>query len=94
MGHTSAVDMVAEAGVEGALEWHLRCNHYPPVPLSVLPVAVRVIAAANAGLWDAKVQLPKGVTYRGEQAAPVSACVTAWHLDAFLSPEEGEDYGD
>lgn len=89
MGNMNALgmaDAVAEGQVsqDAALEWHLRSNHFPPLPSELVPVARRVIDKANAGEWDANVRLPKGISYRGSSLAPVAACVDAWHLDAFL----------
>jgi hypothetical protein len=93
MGHMSAVDMVAHASQDNALRWHLQANHYPPLPSSLLPVAKRVIQKAKRRDWDARVRLPKGILWKGKTTAPVSACVEAWHLDAFLEQEDqgGED---
>ena len=57
MGATGAFGM-AEAVTDGsvslsaALHWHLRSNHYPPHPLSMIPVAVAAVEAMNAGDYD------------------------------------------
>lgn len=94
MGHTQAAafaEAVAdgEVSLEAALEYHLTANHFPPIPRSVIPVAVKVIELANVGEFDADVELPDGITYRdGRSSAPVWACCEAWHLDAFLEPDE------
>jgi hypothetical protein len=70
--------------IDQALTWHLTANHYPPLPLSILPVCKRAIEKANRGQWDAKVRLPEGVSYRGAKLAPVWAVVEQHHLDAFV----------
>jgi len=67
-----------------ALEWHLQANHYPPVPLSMLPVCEKAIVKARAGKWDAKVRLPKGCTFKGSVYAPVDEIVRGHHLDTFI----------
>lgn len=84
MGRLAAEDFAAHASLETALHWHLTSNHFPPLPLSILPAALLVIELANAGEWDTRVDLPEGVTWRGETTAPVLACVEGWHLNAFL----------
>lgn len=85
MGSMAASDMVAYDGVNDAtLTWHLTSNHYPPLPIELLPVAKRVIRKANDEQWEANVRLPEGITYKGSTLAPVWACVEAWHLDAFI----------
>lgn len=80
-------------GLEAALSWHLGHNHYPPIPDSFIPAAVAAIAAANEGEWDREIELPEGITYRGESTAPASAIIEQHHLDAFLHNEEDDfDY--
>lgn len=93
MGNLQAQEFASMVEDEGldlttALEWHLTANHFPPLPLELVPVAVKVIDLANQEDWDAEVELPEGVTYKDRGTAPVYACVEAWHLDAFL--EGGE----
>lgn len=70
-----------------ALDWHLRCNHYPPVPISFVPVCVKAIEHANVGEWDKLIKLPPGCFYKGESKAPVSAIVEQHHLVSFLESE-------
>jgi hypothetical protein len=38
--------------------------------------------------WDARVQLPEGITYRGEGSAPASAIIEQHHLDAWVISDE------
>lgn len=84
MGRLAAEGMLEMAGFDAALDWHMKTNHYPPLPSSLIPVAKIVIEKAKQGRWDARVKLPEGVSYQGKRIVPVSACVEAWHLDAFL----------
>lgn len=87
MGYTNARDMKEYApSLDVALDWHLRSNHFPPLPLSLIEPAKRAISLAQAEEWDELIELPEGVEHRryGKQA-PVHECVRAWHLDAFLS---------
>jgi len=69
-----------------ALTWHFRCNHYPPLPVSLVKVAVRIIKRVTANKLDYtdNVRLPKGITYKGSTLAPVSVCIEAWHLQDWL----------
>lgn len=77
-----------EVKLLAALEWHLRCNHYPPVPISFVPVCIKAIEHANKGEWNALVKLPQGCSYRGASQAPVDAIVEQHHLESFLDSEE------
>jgi len=80
-------DAVGEGhcSLETALRWHLQSNHYPPLPLGLLPVCVAAIDAAIAGDWDNDIELPDGITWRGSSSAPVHAVIEAHHLEAFLT---------
>ena len=84
MGRMQAEEMKDLAGLDQALSWHLQSNHYPPVPLSMLPICKEAIEHANTGDWDTLLKLPKGCSFRGSDKAPVSAIVEQHHLDTFL----------
>lgn len=87
MGYLAAADMAAQTDLESALSWHLRSNHFPPVPQTMVAPGVAAIAACESDV-DRMVDLPAGVTWRGQDAAPAWALVEALHLHAFLSDEE------
>jgi len=96
MGTTGATAMAEEVAVnnikmEQALVWHLQCNHYPPVPVSMVAPCIRAIEKANRGEWNAQVRMPKGITYRGKSLAPVSTVIEQHHLESFLDCDE-EDW--
>lgn len=92
MGYKSAVEISeSELTIEQKLEWHLRGNHYPPVPSSMVKPCIEAIDLANQGYWSAEVQMPEGVSYRGSSTAPASAIVEQHHLYAFMDTD-GEDY--
>lgn len=84
MGNLAATDMLNHTDVDTALAWHLRSNHFPAVPLSMLEPCKEAIANAECGDYDAEVELPEGVTYRGRTTAPTWAMVEQHHLDAFI----------
>jgi hypothetical protein len=70
--------------LEDAIGMHLRGNHYPPVPLSMVPVCIEAIDAFNEGDASVMVKLPEGVSWRGQLEAPAYAIIEAHHLDAWL----------
>jgi len=97
MGSTQAMgfkELVDEGScnLDTALIWHLRSNHYPPVPLSMLEPCKLAIQLANAGDWDAMIDLPEGVTFRGSTQAPVSNMIESHHLDTFLDCDDDDYY--
>ncbi len=86
-GYASAVGMAAAAPLRVALEWHLQSNHFPPVPLVMVPVAEKAIKAARQNRGRL-IRLPDGVTYRGEPRVSAAVVVEVLHLEAFVNLEE------
>jgi len=76
-----------------ALRIHLTSNHYPPIPLMMLPVAKRALEKARRGEWEKKLRMPKDVTHKVYgKLVPVHEVMSHMHLDTFLDTEEGEYY--
>lgn len=69
--------------LDTALIWHLRSNHFPPIPLDNLPVAKEAIEKANAEEWEAMIYVPTAA-----RELPVWRIVEGMHLETFLGPEE------
>ncbi len=89
-GYASAVGMAAAAPLRVALEWHLQSNHFPPIPVVMVPVAERAVLAARRGDYARHLRLPAGVLWRGKRSAPVSAFVESFHLAAFIDTQEAQ----
>jgi hypothetical protein len=99
MGNLAAIDMAStETSIEQQLAWHLRANHYPPVPVEMVQPCIEAIGITLQVQWgDANfndpVDLPDGVTWRGQTTCPANALVDSFHLDAWvdaLNEDEGE----
>lgn len=93
MGANTARDMAEQVALSNvrldvALEYHLTGNHYPPLPRSLVPTCKAAIQNALNDDWDALVELPEGISWRGEKFAPTSECVREWHLSLFLDNDE------
>ena len=71
------------------LDFHLRANHYPPVPSSMVQTCIDSIVAYNDGNPNKEIELPQGVTWRGMTSAPAHAIIEAHHLDPWLNEDEG-----
>ena len=67
-----------------ALKLHLQNNHYPPIPLSMVPVCKKALENAKRGDWESLIELPEPITFRGEKSAPTYEIIDAHHLDVFL----------
>ena len=75
--------------LDQAIGYHLQGNHYPPVPLSMVQPCVEAIYAVNDWRSDESIDLPNGITYKGETTAPAWAIVEQHHLDAWVQ-NDGE----
>jgi len=91
MGSLQAQEMAELLPLEEALHYHLRVNHYPPVPVEMIPVCVEAIEAYQELDWHREIELPEGVSYRGLTTAPASAIVEAHHLDSWVYENDWED---
>ena len=77
--------------IEDAIAWHLRSNHFPPIPLSMVPVCIEAIENALEGNWTKLVSLPEGVGYKGLTAAPTDAIIEQHHLHPWVELDEEYD---
>ncbi len=89
MGNITAHDLVENViDIKQSIYIHLTGNHYPPVPPTMVEPCIEAIYAASDGDWNRLIELPSGVTWKGQTNAPVSAIVEAHHLDAWIDSEE------
>jgi len=74
--------------LETAIGYHLQGNHYPPVPLSMVQPCIDAIDAFYDEDYNKLIEMPEGVSYRGEKFAPASDNIEQHHLDAWLPESE------
>ena len=86
MGYNTALDLSEELelDLEMAISIHLRSNHYPPVPLSMVQPCIDAIDAYYDEDYDKLIEMPEGVSYKGDTHAPAWAIIEQHHLDAWL----------
>lgn len=90
MGRLTAMEIAeTELTLEDQITWHLKSNHFPPIPKSMVKPCMEAIDAANEGNWEKLISLPEGTGYRGLTVAPVHAIVEAHHLETWIT-DEGE----
>ena len=90
MGNQLAHDLaqgVFDIKLEQQIVMHLQHNHYPPVPREMVEPCMEAIRLYNQGDWEGEVQLPEGVSFRGQDTAPVTAIITQHHLDWWLDDD-------
>jgi len=81
-------DLFPELDLETAIGMHLRSNHYPPVPLTMVEPCIAAIDAYWEGDREKHIELPAPITWRDKNYAPAFAIVEGHHLDAWLPQEE------
>jgi hypothetical protein len=91
MGSLQANEMAHMMSLDDSLTWHLRSNHYPPIPLTMLEPCKAAIEAGMEEDWDREIELPEGVFYKGLTTAPAWAMIEQHHLDAWLAYDEEEE---
>lgn len=69
------------------LSIHFRHNCYPPVPLSMVDVAIEAINHYNAGYFNEILSLPDGITYQGKDSARAYKIIENFRLDAWIDSE-------
>jgi hypothetical protein len=90
MGYNTALDLSEELelDLEMAIGIHLRSNHYPPVPLSMVQPCIEAIDAYYDEDYRREITLPEGVLWRGQVTAPADAIIDQHHLSAWLPENE------
>ena len=91
MGLTTAIALEEDLSIEAGLAYHLQGNHYPPVPVSMVQPCIDAIDAYYEEDYQREINLPEGISWRGNTSCPASAIVEAHHLEAWLP--EYEDQG-
>jgi len=85
MGYNTAIDLSdSDLDLESQIGYHLRANHYPPVPLAMVQPCIDAIDAYWEEDFTRLIDLPKDITWRGNTQAPANAIIEAHHLDAWL----------
>jgi hypothetical protein len=99
MGSVTALgikEMVLD--LETQILYHLKANHYPPVPAEMVTPCIKAIDAYYEEDFDRRIDMPKvgdfQILYKGLTDAPAWAIVEQHHLDVFIQPEYDESASD
>jgi hypothetical protein len=83
--------------LETQILYHLRGNHYPPVPAEMVAPCIEAIDAAYEEDYDRMIDMPKvgdfQILYKGDTQAPAWAIIEQHHLSTFIDPVD-EYYGE
>jgi len=96
MGSMTAIGLADSVlDLETQLAYHLRGNHYPPVPIEMVQPCIEAIDAAYDEDWDRMIDMPLvgdfQILYKGAKQAPAYAIIEQHHLDWFINSESDED---
>ena len=89
MGSVTAIGLAdTTLDLETQLLYHLKGNHYPPVPAEMVKPCIEAIDAYYDEDYDRMIDMPMvgdfQILYRGETQAPARAIVQQHHLDFWL----------
>jgi len=97
MGSVTALgikEMVLD--LETQILYHLKANHYPPVPAEMVTACIDAIDAYYDEDYDRMIDMPKvgdfQILYKNSTQAPAHAIVEQHHLEVFI--ESVEDWQD
>ena len=83
MGYTQAMEMADMMDLEQGIRWHLRYNHFPPVPSEMIPVAVKAVKLCNRGKYETKIRTPYEHRVYGWKV-PANVVVDCYHLEPWV----------
>jgi hypothetical protein len=93
MGSVTAIGLADSVlDLETQILYHLKGNHYPPVPAEMVQPCIDAIDAYYDEDYDRMIDMPMvgnfQILYRGETQAPAHAIVDQHHLSWFIQPAE------
>lgn len=99
MGSVTAIGLADSVlDLETQILYHLKGNHYPPVPSEMVTPCIEAIDAFYDEDYGRLIDMPKvgdfQILYRGETQAPAHAIVDQHHLHWFIDSAEDIDLFD
>jgi hypothetical protein len=95
MGSVTAIGLAdTTLDLETQLAYHLKGNHYPPVPIEMVKPCIEAIDAFYDEDFNRMIEMPMvgdfQILYKGMSHAPASAIVEQHHLEWFINPVDEE----
>ena len=95
MGSVTAIGLAdTTLDLETQLLYHLKGNHYPPVPAEMVKPCIEAIDAFYDNDFDRWIEMPMvgdfQILYKGMSHAPARAIVEQHHLEWFIDPVDEE----
>lgn len=93
MGLTTALEIESrDIPLEEKVHFHLMTNIFPRPPFSMVEVALKAIYTYLEDKPYGIIELPEGVTFRGDTKTDAVAIIDAYHLEVFIPSDDEEDY--
>lgn len=92
MGNNFATELSTETSLtlEQQIAIHFSSNCYPPIPHTMIPVAVEAIKACNEEQYDLEIELPPFITFRNSTTVTAINAVDNLRLEAWTNNYEDE----
>jgi hypothetical protein len=88
MGSQFASEIVElDMTLERQLAIHFSSNCYPPIPRQMIPTAITAIDAYWEEEVEKELDLPEGVTFRGQTTVKAWQVINAYYLGAWCEEE-------
>lgn len=71
------------------LRWHLMANHFPPLPVELIPVAKEAIERGRDEEFDHEIAMPVNLKFRHRVSITVREAIATMHLEGFLGEWDG-----
>ena len=96
MGSVTAIGLAdTTLDLETQLLYHLKGNHYPPVPAEMVAPCIEAIDAAYDEDYDRMISMPMvgdfQILYKGMTHAPAWAIIEQHHLNWFIDPLDEDE---
>ena len=96
MGSVTAIGLADSVlDLETQILYHLKGNHYPPVPAEMVQPCIDAIDAAYDEDFNRMIDMPMvgefQITYKGSKQAPAYAIIEQHHLDFFIQPVDEDE---
>lgn len=89
MGMSTAMELASSnVSLEQQLSIHFSSNCYPPIPQQMIPTAKMAIFHYWEQDYDAMIELPEGVSFRGQTEVSARDVVDSYRLDAWVMEED------
>jgi hypothetical protein len=86
MEYTQEMEMLNVLKMEKSIRWHLQCDCYPPVPIEMIPVAMKAVIPCRENKFSENLLVP--FEDRIGWMVPAHIVVETYHLEPWVTELE------